>query len=673
MPPERMIPPRPVPTEARPLRPFVVSVQVTLRGQPLPVAFGVSAALPPQRGRSLPLITLGQTALVVPDDPGAPTRVSQEPAAELTSEQRLRSLGDEIDTTTEEQAVANLAGLTALGEEIKRTAPARKGGRHSARGPGRRKRRVRRIVLISLVALLVIVGGGAGYVYYLTHDLNRVDVRGLAGALTLGKEAGTENILMVGSTSRCALAKQNPAYGLCSQGVNGVNSDVIMILHADPAHHRLALLSIPRDLFIPNARTTGANKIDAGLYQGLTQLVAAIEEDFGIPIQHAVSLNFDQFSNIVDALGGINMSFPISVFDWAPTGGGVSGTQPVSSGLNQKAAACVHLNGTQALEVVRARHLRYETPLSNPDDPYSWAPEAQSDLARIRRNHEFLRVLAGAVSKQGLGDPITDIGLINSVKSDLTFDQSWAVSDMANLVLDFHTVNINSVPQLTLPVAVVTDPNGAGGGLLYEGGSYGDVEFPSQGQDQAAIDQLLGIGPNTDSMTGAPLPAASSVTVSVLNGTGAYNQATDTAAALAGLGFHTVGVGDSAPVGDVAETYVYYGSRNAASEAAAEGVARSISGSVIMAYDPSKVVDGAQVTVLTGSQFAVASPPPAPTSATPGAAAAPTTTAAPAPTTTAQASGAIATPSPSTSNLQPWDPRACTHGTTPVPPTPNPT
>ena len=120
---------------------------------------------------------------------------------------------------------------------------------------------------------------------------------------------------MVGSTSRCALARQNLAYGLCSAGVNGVNSDVIMILHADPSHHRLALLSIPRDLFIPNARSTGANKVDAGLFQGLTQLVSAIEEDFGIPIQHAVSLNFDQFANIVDALGGINMSFPMSVFD----------------------------------------------------------------------------------------------------------------------------------------------------------------------------------------------------------------------------------------------------------------------------------------------------------------------------------------------------------------------
>ena len=237
------------------------------------------------------------------------------------------------------------------------------------------RRRWRRWVLAGLATLLVLVVAGAGYVYYLTHDLHRVTVRGLHSAFKSGQELGTENILMVGSTSRCALAVQNPAYGLCSQGVSGINSDVMMILHADPAHHRLALLSIPRDLFVPNARNNGSYKIDAGLYEGLTQVVAAIEENLGIPIQHAVSLNFDQFANIVQSLGGINMSFPTAVFDWAPTGGGADGNQPVSSGLNQKKAACVHLDGTQALQVVRARHLRYETPQSNPDDPYAWMQE----------------------------------------------------------------------------------------------------------------------------------------------------------------------------------------------------------------------------------------------------------------------------------------------------------
>jgi hypothetical protein len=350
------------------------------------------------------------------------------------------------------------------------------------------------------------------------------------------------------------------------------------------------------------------------------------------------------------------MSFPMSVFD-------------VYSGLNVRAAACVHLNGTQALEVVRARHLQYDAPGNSANDPFSWPQEAQSDLARIRRDHEFLRVLATAVAKRGLGNPISDVSLINSVTDDFTFDQSWSVNDMASLVLDFHSVSIDAVPQLTLPVAVVTDPDGAGGGLVYQGGSYGEVEFPAQSQDQGAIEQVLGIGPTIDPMTGDPLPAASSVTVSVMNGSGAVQQAADTATALAALGFHTVGVGDTTPVGDVAETVVYYGSRAPAIEAAAEKVARSMSGAVIMAYGPSEVADGAQVTVVTGSQFAVNAPTTPTTGATTGSSAptAPTTT------TTAPTVAGIAAPSPTTSSLQPWDPRACPAGATPTTPVANPT
>ena len=552
-------------------------------------------------------------------------------------------------------ATANEAGLTALGEAMhgRGARKGRRAGKRPRKVRSRRRRILRRVGLISLAVVLVVLGGGAGYAYYLTHDLHRVHVQGLNSALTTGQEAGSENILMVGSTSRCALTVQNPAYGLCSQGVNGVNSDVIMILHADPAHHQLALLSIPRDLFIPNARSTGPNKIDAGLFEGLSQLVAAIEEDFGIPIQHAVSLNFDQFANIVDALGGINMSFPESVFD-------------AESGLNVQAATCVHLDGTQALQVVRARHLQYDAPGTTTSDAEYWPQEVQSDLARINRDHEFLRVLATAVAKKGLGNPITDLDLINSVKADLTFDQSWSVNDMANLVVNFHSVNIDSVPQLTLPVAVVTDPDGAGGSLVYQGGSYGDVEFPVQAQDQSVIDQVLDIGATTDSMTGSPLPTPSSVTVSVMNGTGVSNQASDTSAALAALGFHMVGVGDTPAVGDVAETVVYYGSRSAATEAAAEAVVRSISGSVIMAYDPSQVADGAQVTVVTGTQFAVNAPASSTTPTSAGTTTPPTSSS---PSSTS--SGAIATPSTPNPSLAPWDPRACPAGATPTAPVAN--
>jgi LCP family protein required for cell wall assembly len=598
---------------------------------------------------------------------GAPRRAQRRSSP---NEDGLNALGDSAEghgatvrRGDQEPKVANEARLLALGEAMHRPDGGRTGHRRTATH-NRRRRRVKRGVLIGVLVVVLLVAGGAGYAYYLAHDLHRIEVKGLHSVLSTGAEAGSENILMVGSTSRCALKVQNPNYGICSQGVNGVNSDVMMILHADPVHHRLALLSIPRDLFVPNARSDGANKIDAGLYQGLTQVVAAIEEDLGIPIQHAVSLNFDQFANVVDALGGINMAFPMSVFDWggAPPPNGIG-----SSGLNVQAAACVHLNGTQALQVVRSRELRYKA-TGDGSDPYYWTAEGQSDLARIRRDHEFLRVLAGAVAKQGLGNPLTDLNLINSVKSDLTFDQAWPVGDMVSLVRTFHSVNIGSVPQLTLPVA-----QGTFGTYHYKGSviGYGEVEFPVAEQGQPAIDQVLGIGPTIDSMTGKPLPSPSSVSVSVVNGTGVTNQATDTSTALGALGFKMVGLGDATPVAPQAETVVYYGSRAPAVEAAAERVARSMTGAVILGYDPSQVTGGAQVTVLTGTQFAVNAP-------TTGS----TSTSAPTSPTTAGAGGSsgstsgagvgFAAPSPTTQPLQPWDPRACPAGSAPTTPVANP-
>ena len=97
------------------------------------------------------------------------------------------------------QPVANEAGLNALAEQIP---PSTRRSRRQHTSRQSTRHRWRRRVVIGLVALLVVIGGGAGYVYYETHDLNRTEVRGLNGALTLGAEAGSENILMVGSTFR---------------------------------------------------------------------------------------------------------------------------------------------------------------------------------------------------------------------------------------------------------------------------------------------------------------------------------------------------------------------------------------------------------------------------------------------------------------------------------------
>jgi LCP family protein required for cell wall assembly len=487
---------------------------------------------------------------------------------------------------------------------------------------------------------VLLVAGVGGYTIYLNSKIVRIAVKNLKPAPKKGTDASEENILMVGSTSRCVLTVQNPAYGLCSQGVNGVNSDVIMILHLNPALHQIAILSIPRDLFVPNARTEGANKIDAALYEGPSQLVNAIQEDFGIPIQHYVELNFDSFANVVNALGGINMYFPEPVFDQY-------------SGLDVQTTGCIHLDGIHALQVVRARHLQYKGPGVTSDDPYYWPQEGESDLARIRRDHEFLRVLATAVAQRGLGNLLTDERIISSVAPQLVVDSGFSTSNMVNLALTYHSTNAYDVPQMTLPVMV-----GSFGQYYYEGGGYGDVEFTSEPQDQAVIDQFLGVSSSTDTMNGGLLPDPNTISVSILDGSGISSAGSMAASGLQALGFKVVGSGYASPVGEEAETVVEYSQDTPAIEAAAQAVAHAFSGQVVMAMGPT--TDDAQVTVVTGSDFAVNMPPSAPTTTTtqpPGA----STTVPPATTTTTVPEGFDAVTSP-VEALQPWDPRSCTTG-----------
>ncbi len=530
--------------------------------------------------------------------------------------------------------VANEKGLRALGESITAAQP---------RASTRRRRIKWTLGIVGIVVVLIVAGVG-GYAWYLNHLVHRIAVKGLAAGETHGTESGTENILLVGSTDRCALKKQYIGYGICSQGVNGINSDVVMILHLNPTTKTVSILSIPRDLFVPNARVEGANKIDAALYQGPTQLVAAIQEDFGIPVQHYVELNFDSFASVVDALGGINMYFPEPVYD-------------PESDLDVRTVGCVHLNGFHALQVVRARHMVHKGPGVTSANPANWTPEGQSDLARIRRDHEFLRVLATAVAKKGLSNPLTDRDIIQGVAPDLTVDDGLSASHMLNLVLTYHSVNVNSAPQLTVPVLEDTF-----GSYVYKGGNYGDIEFPTEPTDQSVVDTFLGISANTNSMTGSPLPKPAQVTVSVANGTGVTNQAATTSAALGALGFHMMELGDTSPVGQEAETVVYYGSKKPSVVAAAQMVARSISGSVMLGYNPSEVLGGAEVTVDTGTSFSVNPPPATTTTPTskPKTSKTTTTTAPTTTTTTTPRTGPFAAATPANEALKPWDPRSCT-------------
>lgn len=434
------------------------------------------------------------------------------------------------------------------------------------------------------------------------------------------------NILLIGSNSRAALnGKQANAFGSSAQ-VGGARSDVTMIAHLVPATHTITLVSIPRDLFLPIPGSKNLNRVDAALNKGPSELVKTIEQDLGIPIQHLVELNFDTFQQIVNALGGIHMYFPYEVKD-------------ALSGLNITHTGCQYLNGFQALAVVRARHLQYSR------NGIGWSYDPLGDLSRIRRDHEFVKVLGQQVKAKGIYNPITLNSLVSAITPYLGLDNTFTLSQMITLASTYRNANPSTIATATLPIALENNYN-------YLGANYGDVVFAAQPQDATILKQYLGIT--------TPSIARSTIPLTVVNGTGAYHQAGLVAAQLSALGYPISGTSNISVQGSNLETIVRYTPGHLAD---AMRVQADLSGAVVMSQGNTS--NGTPVEVITGNNLTVATvassgtpnttPLNTPTTATPK----PTQPQSPQPTQSATNLPVTLPATVANMPLQPWDPRAC--------------
>jgi LCP family protein required for cell wall assembly len=87
-------------------------------------------------------------------------------------------------------------------------------------------------------------------------------------------------------------------------------SDSLLLLRTDPGTHRLAYLSIPRDLRveIPGYGTSKVNA--ANQFGGPALTIRTVRELTGLPVHHVVVVDFDGFRELIDALGGIEVNVP---------------------------------------------------------------------------------------------------------------------------------------------------------------------------------------------------------------------------------------------------------------------------------------------------------------------------------------------------------------------------
>ena len=99
--------------------------------------------------------------------------------------------------------------------------------------------------------------------------------------------------------------------GGTQKGRSGANrSDSIMLMRTDPGKKRLAFLSIPRDLQV-EIPEVGLGKINAANQIGGPALALRTVRDLtGLDVNHVMFVDFDRFRELIDAVGGIDITVP---------------------------------------------------------------------------------------------------------------------------------------------------------------------------------------------------------------------------------------------------------------------------------------------------------------------------------------------------------------------------
>jgi LCP family protein required for cell wall assembly len=236
------------------------------------------------------------------------------------------------------------------------------------RRPGRRRLTFGRFLAWLLAALVLWVG--VSFILFLVsaqlHSTSSADSQLAGSGYTL---TSPNTILVLGSDARVK-GKAEPG----AQIGGPSRSDSILLMRLGGG--RNATLSIPRDTVV-DIPGHGRNKINAAYaFGGAALATKTIENYLGIEVNHVIEVNFENFPQLIDALGGISYKGGCVV---SKINGGAK-----NGGTTLRLRAGTHeLDGDQALALARTRH--------NECNP------RENDLTRARRQQKVLSAIKDKV------------------------------------------------------------------------------------------------------------------------------------------------------------------------------------------------------------------------------------------------------------------------------------
>jgi LCP family protein required for cell wall assembly len=254
-----------------------------------------------------------------------------------------------------------------------------------------------------VLALIVAIVGAAGVIVAADRQVANVDRIPNLDDILVAVNGPAVNYLLIGSDSREGTDASDPDaanIGDASE-VTGRRSDTIMILRQEADGNGAALLSLNRDLWVTMADTGVQDRINSAYNRGAEVLAATITQEFGIPINHVVDVDFVGFKQIVDTIGGTTICFETPVRD-------------VKSGLDQP-AGCNNLTGEQALAYARSR--TYEEFRDG-----EWRVDGSADIGRVLRQQQFISTTVDETLGELRSDPFLASELIDATSGSLRLD-----------------------------------------------------------------------------------------------------------------------------------------------------------------------------------------------------------------------------------------------------------
>jgi LCP family protein required for cell wall assembly len=238
------------------------------------------------------------------------------------------------------------------------------------------------------------------------------------GGLDLAQDGKPLHVLVVGSDERGNLTRAERD-ALSLGDFDGARSDTVILLTVAADRSNVSLVSMPRDLVVGDT-DGGIAKLTETFGDGRDELVRAVTEDLGFPVNHYIEVSITGFMQTVEVVGSVQICLDEPLRDR-------------KSGANFE-AGCQEMDPQESLAYVRSRQ------------------GGLGDFERIERQQTFLRALLGRViDAQLLLDPGRMLTIANEVSQQIATDDTLTVTRMVRLAQDLRGAVGGDVEMLTVP------------------------------------------------------------------------------------------------------------------------------------------------------------------------------------------------------------------------------